>query len=303
MAYDLNKRREEAATTPDLTKARSGGGGDYAPPAEGVTRTRLTGYVEYGVHTKKSGQYVKTKPRVELTFELSGPKHAPKDLDDGKKIPQRITVKEIVGDHIKNGYMKLFNLLNVDKDARNYLDLLLVKGWRAEVSHWSFKGQDGKDRTIAQLRSNGVYTFKPTTYQDEESGETKQVAVPPAIGPLRIFLWNDGDLEQWDTLLDYQKNLIRTAENFEGSAIQLALVEAGREAELAVTTRDGDQQSDTAADEDEAEPVGAPAAEEPVAPKAPAKAVTKAAAAAPKAPTKAAATKAPAKGSDPLQGL
>src|SRR5690606_31873471 len=68
----LSKVRQEVGNTgPDLTKPQTGGGGgDYVPPAEGATRLRLTGYVETGIHTKRQGGQSKTKPRVELMFEL-----------------------------------------------------------------------------------------------------------------------------------------------------------------------------------------------------------------------------------------
>lgn len=298
MAFDLKKKREEVAQTgADLTKPQSGGG-DFTPPAEGVTRLRMVGYVETGVHTS-GGQYPKTKPRAEIMFELSGPKHEPKKLDDGTVIPFRVTVKEIVGTHAKNGYIKLFNLLNVDGDARNYLDLLLDKAWRGEVSYWKFKKGD-KEVAIAQLKKGGVYNIKPVVYQDEETGETRQVAVPPALSPLRVFLWDDGDLDQWDTLLEYQKNKIRESEEFVGSPIYNALVEAKRDSELAVVKRDGDEPAE---EPDEDAPAEAPAPAPAPAPKPAAKAPAKAPAAV-KAPAKAATKpKAAAPAGDPLQGL
>jgi hypothetical protein len=302
MALDLSKIREEADQTgKDLTKP-STGGGDYAPPAEGPTRLRLTGYVEYGVHTTQYQGNPKVKPRSELTFELSGPKHEPRTTDDGTKIPQRVSIKEVVGTHAKNGYIKLFNILNHDGTAKNFLGLLMEKAWRGTITHRKFTGRDGKERVAANLKKDGAYQIFPVTFEDPESGETRTVSVPPAVGQLRVFLWESPDLDQWDSLLDYQKDLIRSADNFTGSPIYNLLIESGREGELAMSKQDGEQAE---AAEDEGDEAGdkPQALSEPVAEKAPAKAPA-APKAAPKAPAKPKAAPAAAKGaSDPLAGL
>lgn len=80
-----------AAAQTDMTKAQKGGeGGGYTPPAEGLCRLRFVGYIECGKHHDE--KYNKTRERVKLIFELSGPKHAPKELEDGTKLPHRITI-------------------------------------------------------------------------------------------------------------------------------------------------------------------------------------------------------------------
>src|SRR5688572_12027982 len=140
----------------DLTKP-TGGGGDFAVAVEGPTRLRLVSYVEVGVHTTKSGVSVKTKPRAHLTFELSGPLHPPVELEDGRKIPLRITIKEIVGTTPKNNYIKLFNLMKTDyPDATNFLDLM-GKAFTGDVSHYKFKGSNGQEVVLAQLRTKAGY--------------------------------------------------------------------------------------------------------------------------------------------------
>lgn len=304
MALDLKKVRQEVGQTgKDLTKP-SQGGGDFAPPDIGPTRLRLVAYIETGVHKTMFKGAPKIKPRAELTFELSGPKHPPKKLDDGTLIPFRITVKEVVGTTPKNGYIKLFNILNVDGDATNFVDLMMEKAWRGTVSHYTFKGQDGNDRTIAQLKKDGAYQIAPTAFEDPETGETRDVAVPPAVSEPRLFLWDNADLDQWDSLLDFQKDKIRKAENFTGSPVYLALAEAGREAEFALSERGA---KEAAAEEDEPEgeaeaKPGAASLTDPE-PEPVAKKPGKAPAGPAKASKPAGNTKAAPKGADPLQGL
>lgn len=326
MALDISKLRGEVAETgKDLTKPTAIGEG-FAPPAEGPTRLRLVSYIETGVHRTVFKGSPKIKPRCEVTFELSGPKHEPKVLESGEKIPFRITVKEVVGTTAKNGYIKLFNALNTDGTAKNFVDLLLDGAWRGIVSHFKFKGNDGQDRIVAQLKKDGAYQIMPVSFEDPETGEVRTVAVPPAITAPRVFLWDYADLDQWDSLFidgtrddgtskNYIQEKIKSAENFVGSPIYNLLIEAGREAE---TVPAGKVEKDEEDGEDEGQqaPAGKPPVEEPdpleaapvTKPKAPpAKASTKATAGPAKA-TKPAAKAAPAKpvqeaAADPLAGV
>jgi hypothetical protein len=293
MAIDLKKIRADVAEqAPDLTNPNAGGGGDFAPPAEGLTRTRLVGYVEVGVHTTKSIHGAKTKPRSWQFFELSGPKHEPKVLDNGDKLPFRIRTKEIVGTHVKNGYIKLFNQLNHDGTAKNFVDLLMDYAWLAKVSHYKFKRADGKEGVVAQLKTNQVYSFSPVTFEDPATGDMRTVAVPPALSAPMLFLWDSPDLDQWDSIKidgarddgsskNYIQDEIRKAENFVGSPIYQLLIESGRKDEAIPLAADAPQDEDAPAppggeDKPEASSLTEPAAKpvaKPAAKKAPAKAV------------------------------
>lgn len=327
MAIDLSKLRGEVADTgKDLTKP-STGGGDFAPPAEGPTRLRLVSYIETGVHTTMFKGAPKTKPRSEMTFELSGPKHEPRKLDDGTLIPHRINVKEVVGTTARNGYIKLFNLLNTDGTAKNFLDVLLDGAWRANVSHFKFKGNDGTDRVVAQIKKDGAYTIQPVSFEDPETGEVRTVAVPPAITTPRVFLWDYPDLDQWDSLYidgtrddgtskNYIQEKIKSAENFKGSPIYDLLIESGRADEVIPAGKV--EKDEDGEDADEAAAPGPASLTEP-APVAPAKPAAKPAAAAkpakaPAAPAKATKPAAkpapaakppapPADDADPLAGV
>lgn len=256
MAIDFKKLGAEvAAKGVDMTKPTTGGGGDYEPPAAGPTRVRFVGYVELGKQKVKSMGKEQIKDRVQLVFELSGPKHPPRELDDGTKIPHRITVTENLSLNEKANFFKLFQRMNYAGKATHIVQLL-GEAYKATVVHRTFKGSDGKDRIAAELRSkDSGYTIEPPRFEkvdpetQEPTGEFGVLKVDPAISELRCFLWAHADKDQWDSLyIDGQydevkdddgnvvrparsKNVfqdaIRRAENFKGSPIYTILAEAG----------------------------------------------------------------------------
>ncbi len=69
-----------AAQQTNMNEAQKGGGGSYEPPAAGLARLRLVGYIETG--KEHDERYSKTKDKVRLIFELSGPKHKPKEVEE-----------------------------------------------------------------------------------------------------------------------------------------------------------------------------------------------------------------------------
>lgn len=264
MAVDIKAKIAALAATvketgADLTKAQTGG--DYVPPAAGPTRLRFIGYIEVGIHTTESPKFgKKTKPRAYFGFELSGPKHPPKVLEDGRKIPHVVWLKEIIGRHEKNGYMKLFKAMSKDNPgATNFVELL-GNAYRAKVVHSA--SADGK-RTYVNLKENDKgYTIESPTFEDPETGEPRTLAVDEPINPLKVFLWDYADLEQWDDIFidgqyddgasknRYQEE-IKRAENIAGSPIYELLVEAGREAELVPAPKGTKQGDGEAPDEDD----------------------------------------------------
>lgn len=233
MAFDLNKVAALAAAQgPNMNEATEGGG-DYTPPAEGVCRLRLIAYVEVGKHTSNYQGQTKQADKVQLVFELSGPKHAPQDID-GEKVPYRITIYENAGKNYgplneKSNLYKLFKAMNYDGSAQHFAQLV-GREYLGTVVHKK-KGE----KVVANLRNDNGYTVRPPIFEDPETGEAKRVAVAPAISPLRLFLWNFADLEQWSSLFiseernPFQKT-IRQADNFVGSPIHTALIEAGLDA-------------------------------------------------------------------------
>lgn len=299
---DIKKRAAEAAKKgPDYNEQKSGGG-DYVPPAEGHTRLRLVAYIETGLKTTVSPQFgAKTKKRAVLVFELSGKKHEPKKLEDGRLIPHLIEIKEAIGQNKKSNFSKLFKeMVKEHPGAKNFGELV-GQAFTGKVVHRKYKRRDGTDGVSAELKGENGYTITGVTYEDPESETVKKYAVGDPISPLRLFLWDFADLEQWDSLFidgkydngdsknKYQE-LIKQAEDLDGSPIYQALIEAGREEELVPApkaTKEGETApQDGASDEPDGDDDG-PAEEpekEPVK-EAPAKA-SKTAQAAPKSAAK-----------------
>ena len=239
-----------AAEGANQTVAKSGGGGDYEPPAAGPGLARLVGYVEIGKQkgTFKGAPAVKEK--VMLIFELTGKRHAVADDQQ----PHRVTITESYSLNEKANFFKLFQRMNYRQDAEHMVQLL-GEGYRVEVFHDKWVGKDGKERIDVTFKGPGGYTIAPPRKEDEDS-ETGwvDVAVPPARSQLRCFLWEQADLQQWGSLFiegEYperkndkgeviapakSKNVLQhkvmSAVNFEGSPIHTLLLADGAKLDL-----------------------------------------------------------------------
>lgn len=218
-----------AAQSPDMNEATKGGG-DYTPPAEGVAKAILMGYIEIGKHDKTGPNAKEGVDQVHLTFELHGPKW-PVSEHEGDKIPQRITVKLTKSLHEKSTMYKLFKRMNYDGTARHFSQLL-GKGYLVTVKHFK---PEGSDKVIANLRDDqGNLTIRPPRVEslDEDTGEVvaKTIKVPAPVGTQRLFVW-DGKSEwfkeMWPSLGEYYQGLISEAKNFAGSPIQQYLESNG----------------------------------------------------------------------------
>lgn len=244
---------EVAKTGVDMTKATQGGG-DYTPPAAGPVRLRFVAYVELGKQKTKSMGKDVVKDRVQLVFELSGPKHPARELEDGTKVPLRITITENLSLNEKANFFKLFQRLNYAGKATHIVQLL-GNAYKATVLHRGYKGRDGSDRISAELKGDAGYTIEAPRFEkvdpetQEPTGEFAVLKVDPAISELRCFLWAHADKEQWDSLFidgayDERKDdkgnvtaearsknvfqdTIKRAENFKGSPIYTILAAAG----------------------------------------------------------------------------
>lgn len=248
-----------AATGVDMTKATQGGG-DYEPPVAGPTRLRFIGYVELG---KQKGQFKgipTVKPKVQLIFELSGPKHPPVTLPDGTKMPHRVTVEENFSLNEKAALYKLFTRMNYAGTA-SHIAQLLGEAYKGTVVHRKYPkaGEDKADPSkwtgiSVELKTKADgYTIQPPRFEkvdpetQEPTGEMGVLSVDPAISPLRCFIWDLADMEQWASIfIDGQypsrtvdgkevpgksKNVfqarIMQAENFNGSPIHALLLGNG----------------------------------------------------------------------------
>jgi hypothetical protein len=266
---DLTKIQNLAAAAvsngADHTKAQAGGGASE-PPAAGPCRLRLVGYVETGKHEKEFKGVKKQSAQVELTFEVSGPKHPPRE-HDGKKFPHLIVIRESLSLNEKARFFKLAQLLNW-QGKHKVVFAALGEGFRGEIIHRTYKKKDGTEGVAAELynKATGSYTISPPRVEDPETGEYKALAIDPAITPLRLFLWDTPDLEQWASLFiegEYEaqeakegkparparsknviQNKIKSAVNFPGSPIATLLLANGQKLDLPDSERPGDDDDD-----------------------------------------------------------
>ena len=217
-----------AATGPNMTEARKGGG-DYTPPAAGVALARFVGYIETGKHTRTiPGKPPKQEDSVRLVFELHGPKHEPKVLDDGTKLPHRLSIDTNLSLNEKANFYKLFQRMNYEGKA-THMSQLLGQPFLCTVVHET--GKDGK--VYAKLKDDSGFTIRPPRQEDALTGETRVIPVPPAISPLRLFVWNAAPEfigKMWDMLFidgsyddgrtkNVLQELIKSADNFVNSPI------------------------------------------------------------------------------------
>jgi hypothetical protein len=248
-----------AKTGADMTKAQTGGGGDYKPPAAGPCALRFTDYIELGKHVGSYQGAPKTNDEVLLGFECHGPNHPPLEVD-GKKLPQKVWVELNKSLNQKAGFFKLFQLLNFAGKA-THITQLLGDGYMGTVVHRKYKKKTDTEATgptgIAvelSTKENG-FTLRPPRREllDEATGlpngQYAAINVPAPIGPFRMFLWDLADLDQWSSIhiegayperKDAQGNVtapaksknvhqerIRRAINFNGSPIYAALAASG----------------------------------------------------------------------------
>lgn len=238
MAFNIKQMAAEVAkTAPNMNEAQKGGG--YTPPEAGFTRLRFVGYYEVGQHKEEYGVAKgKIKPKVKLVFELSGPKHQPKEGDDGQKVPIRMTIDLTYSLNEKAGFYKLFKAMNHTGKCTHMAEML-GEAFVGKVEHTT-KGEGQNARTYANLKDVRA-PFIEQVNVEEGSTTLVPVNVDPALSEIKGFLWDHATPEMWDSIFiegqwDEKKNdkgevtqeaksknvlqdLIRKAVNFKGSPI------------------------------------------------------------------------------------
>jgi hypothetical protein len=243
MTFNFAEIADEVASSQANANEAQKGGGEYVPPPEGLARLRFIGYIEVGKHKKAGPNGEKIEDQVHLIFELSGKGYEPKELEDGTKIPYRMTVKLNKSLNEKANYYKLFKRMNYEQKATSFVQLL-GKGFLGNVRHFELPAKPGEEKkVIANFRDDqGNLTIRPPRIEtmDEETGElvSKPVPIPPAISDQRCFVWN-GKPEWYDVMWPstyieteekdggYQRKLILSAINFPGSPIEAYLKSKG----------------------------------------------------------------------------
>lgn len=230
-----------AETSADMNQAQTGGG-DYAPIAAGKAGLRFVAYIETGKHEGTYHGKPKVSDKVFLVFEVHGPKWP---LNDNGE-PQRITIEVNKSLNEKAGFFKLFKAMNYDGKARIFAQLL-GNDYIGTIIHREYKRRDGKPGVAVELfdKTAGAYTITPPFVEDMDSGEVRRRNVPPAITPIKVFLWDHPSKEMWDAIFidgEYpeRKNdkgevtaparsknkfqlAIKGAKNFKGSPIEALL--------------------------------------------------------------------------------
>ena len=196
--FDYTAAVAAAAANTNMNEAQKGGGGEYVPPAAGFVRLRFVGYVETGLHTKTYKGKEKIENQCQLIFELSGPKHQPKEMDDGTKIPQRITVTLPISLNEKANFYKLFKRMNYDGEA-THIAQLLGKDFVGTVVHDTWE-RDGKTNVTAKLRDDSGFTIRAPFVDDPETGEKRRIAVDSPLSQIRCFLWDYPSKEMWASI-------------------------------------------------------------------------------------------------------
>lgn len=242
---------QEAAEQTNMNEAQTGGG-DYTPPAEGLVRLRLVGYIELGKHDKEYQGKTSQKDYVQLLFEASGPKHPPRE--DGT--PIMFSERMVKSQSDKAAFFKLFRRMNPSGSAKHMAELL-GKPFIATVIH-NVTGEGDQKRTYANLKdSDGVWTIREPFIDniDPETGESTrtQLNVAEPTVPIRCFLWDYATEDMWKSLFvdgqwdartdangkvtqearskNVYQNAIKSAHDWQGSKMQ-ELLFAGGEADI-----------------------------------------------------------------------
>lgn len=176
---------------PDMTKTNSGGG-SYELPVEGFTRLRFVGYFETGKRESEWQGKKKVNDTAELVFELSGPKHPPRE-HEGTKYPLRATQRVKLSMNEKSNFVKLFTAMNYEKKATHIAELL-GEAFVAEIKHNTVK-INGNDVTFVNLEN-----IRKPFGVDPESGDEYRIKVDPPLTEQKLFLWDFADAAMWDSL-------------------------------------------------------------------------------------------------------
>jgi len=184
-------------------------------PTEGPTRLRCIKYIELGTHQKPEGKFGKKPPSKQLIigFELSGPKHKPREFD-GKREP--ITI-DLYFNNVRTEKAALtgfWNLIKATYPALRHPSQCVsstpskCSAFLSTVSHYP-RGDEDKNNKAAWTGwgikgASGYVLNKPVRYDEDDN--PVPVAIESPISKPMVFLWetpniSDGMLlAMWDSL-------------------------------------------------------------------------------------------------------
>lgn len=207
---------------------------DFPILPEGPVRLRFVGYVELGQEPGEWKGKKKINDKVKFIFEVTGPKIEPRNDGLAHTISFNLNKPERISE--KSNFYKLFRKMNYEDKYKVFAEML-GQAFRGQIVH--NKSADGT-KTYANLNdADGNYLIAPPWFDDPESGERKLLKIAEPVSPIKCFLWNYPDKEQWDSLFidgeyeakdgqparskNYLQNRIKEALNWVGSPMQEAL--------------------------------------------------------------------------------
>lgn len=218
---------------------------EYTPPAKGRTIGRFIEYIELGKHIEMfEGKPKPPAELVRLTFELLHPDRNIKEIEvDGgkKKVAERISVTVPKKMNEKAKFYKLFKSMAYGRTEITHMAEMLGEAFILNISHYEKQLDGGKKRVYANLYDAGVWGVMAPRNEDALSGQVTDISsmVPPALSPLRIFIWSNPTKETWDSLFidgynetknadgtinreskNWLQERIMSATDFGGSALQ-----------------------------------------------------------------------------------
>lgn len=184
-------------------------------PTEGPTRLRCIKYIELGTHQKPEGKFGKKPPSKQLIigFELSGPKHKPREFD-GKREPLTIDLYFNNVRTEKAALTGFWNLIKAAYPALRHPSQCVSStpskcaAFLSAVSHYP-RGDEDKNNKASWTGwgikgASGYVLNKPVRYDEDDN--PVPVAVEAPISKPMVFLWetasiSDGMLlAMWDSL-------------------------------------------------------------------------------------------------------
>ncbi|WWO60241.1 hypothetical protein [Xanthomonas phage SB3] len=203
MAFNLGSALANAKKSVNMTEAKAAA--EYEPYAEGPVNLRLAGFIEVG---KQEVQFGKDKPievkdMVYLLWELSGPKHKPKEID-GKTVPL-IFVQEMTNTlTTKSLLFKQFTAMNKAYGGQyTHMGDMIGLAFRGKITHDPKKTGD-KMYYNEKLVDIGK-AERPEVLPDgdggfAETGEMVAVKVDPMISKPMGFIFHHSGKDHWDSL-------------------------------------------------------------------------------------------------------
>lgn len=240
----------------DQSETQKGGTFVAETPAAGRCMLRLVGYIELGQHAEEfteAGKTTKKTPnKVMLEFEVRGAAWPAENEETGRKLPFVIRDTLTLSNSDRANYHKLFHQMRGGDETITHMTQLLGKPFIGEITHNKSKKDEKKVYANLKSKMEG-YSIRPA-YKEETDFETGKVTrtpikVPEAINPIRAFVWDFADKEQWDAIfidgvskpktdeagneiepgrsLNWIQNIIKKALNFKGSPAHAIAAGAG----------------------------------------------------------------------------